>query len=213
LDEHFTMPSYLPSVSFEGVSDNADNEASEALASTEDDDDEEAEDEQWDAPTFVENDEDDASDDDGIENMFESLRYVAQNEALTPKWKDVDNPSQHLRVHMNYAREKAFQMCKEEMAFVKERVEIRLVGRSSTSFKNIMDIFFGPTSYLWMALNNNVIRENMRTHGGDAPPIQMTHGDFMKNVATFFFAASYHEVSASIETSRNAQTYIQIEPI
>eukprot|EP00978_Attheya_sp_CCMP212_P016245 scaffold42380_cov35-Attheya_sp.AAC.1 len=72
------------------------------------------------------------------------------------------------------------------MAFVKERVEIRLNGASSTLFKNIMDIFFGPTSYLWMALNNNVIRENMCTHGGDTPPIQLTHGDFMKNVATFF---------------------------
>jgi hypothetical protein len=73
--------------------------------------------------------------------VFDNLRNVAENEAQAPKWKDVDSPWQHLRVYMNYAQEQAFLICKEEMAFVKERVQTRLNGRSTKSFKNIMNIF------------------------------------------------------------------------
>ena len=85
------------------------------------------------------NDHDDESDDEMLD-LIEDVQYLMRNEGQPPKWKDVDNAHEGLVVHLDYARNKAFTLCKEETKFVKMRIERRLNGASSKSFKNLMDI-------------------------------------------------------------------------
>jgi len=140
---------------------------------------------------YFECDDDDESDDE-ILDIVADAQYLALNQGQAPRWKDVESAHEELVVHVDYARAKAFSLCKEETKFVKQRVERRLNGASSKSFKNLLDIFFGPRSYLWKGIQNALDNNNFRNP--DAP-ILMQHEEFMKHLSTFFIAASYHEVS------------------
>jgi hypothetical protein len=150
------------------------------------------EEEDVDDSNFFEWNEDDNESDDEILDLIEDVQYLMTNQGQVPKWKDVNNAHENLVVHLDYAREKAFSLCKEETSFIKMQIEQRLNGISSTSFKNLMDIFFGPRSYMWKALLNAFDNENIRN---PATPIIMTHESFMKHLGTYFIASSYHQVS------------------
>jgi hypothetical protein len=117
---------------------------------------------------------------------------MTQTQAAT--WKDIDDAHEHLVVHMDSARTKAFDLCKEETSFVHGRVLARLNGASSRSYKNLMNIFFGPQSNIWMAIEQGIMRERIRKQD---PTIQMSHEEFMKNLCTFFLSAAYNQVSNS----------------
>jgi hypothetical protein len=63
-------------------------------------------------------------------------------------WKDVDDAHEHLVVHMDSAQTKAFELCKEETAFVHGQVLARLNGASSRSYKKLIKIFLSAKQHM-----------------------------------------------------------------